>query len=76
MDTGVEGIDTALGDAAGDPRFVVELIEVPLPADAEQDRAAEVAAERLRNAPGARAFVDLPRVSGWRAALAVLARER
>lgn len=77
VDTGIEGIEKALAEAASEPRYVVELVEVALPADADQGRAAEQAAERLQDAPlGARSFVELPRVSGWQDALAVLARER
>ena len=77
VDTGIDGIDKAFATAAGEPRFVVELVEVALPAEADLDRAAEAAAVQLQLAPpGARSFVELPRVRGWRDALAVLARER
>jgi hypothetical protein len=74
VDYGMDGIEKALREAADEPRFIVELVEVPLPAEVEQRQAADDAADALQHAPlGAQAFVELPRVRGWRDALGVLA---
>ncbi len=76
VDSGIDGIEKAMAEAAREPRFAVELVEVPLPGDYDQPRAAERAVAGLQHAPrAAHVFIELPRVDGWQHALAVIARE-
>lgn len=73
-DSGAAGLPPALAAiAAGEGRVRVGLVELALPADRDQLLAARAASTALQATPeGARGFVELPRVAGWRYALAVV----
>jgi hypothetical protein len=74
LDAGIEGLDAALGTIAQDPRLRLTAIEVPIRPDADPAAAAHENVHALAALPSqAAAFVELPRVRGWRDALSLVA---
>lgn len=70
-DTGLDGLPAALDAVRAEPRLRLTMIEIALPADADQARAA---AATIAELPGdVPAHIELPRVPGWREALDRLA---
>lgn len=68
-DAGTAGLPDALTAIAADPRLVLEAIEIPLPADADQVTAARGTLAALPTEPALRCYLELPRAPGWRDAL-------
>jgi hypothetical protein len=66
-DTGVVGLPDGLAAVAAEPRLDLTMVEVALPPDGDQVTAARTA---IGVVAGVRAFIELPRVPGWRGALA------
>lgn len=74
LDTGIDGLDAALRTIAQDPRLRLTAIEVPIRPDADPAATAHENAHALAKLPPqAAAFVELPRVRGWRDALSLVA---
>ena len=70
MDTGVAGVAAAIETVEAEPRLVLAMVELPLPADTDDLlAAAKVAVESL---PDLEAYVELPRRPGWAEALALV----
>lgn len=63
LDTGLAGLPAAL-DEASDPRLTLELVEVPLPAEADQRAAAKEALDALAGVPAA-SYLEPQRGPGW-----------
>lgn len=77
MDTGAGGLAPAVAAACEDRRLRLAGVEVPLSPEAEQSAAAHRALQELARLPaGVSAYVELPRVRGWRDALALVAARR
>jgi hypothetical protein len=68
-DTGVTGLPDALAAVAVEPRIDLKMVEIALPRDTDQAGAARAAVDALGPV---RAFLELPRVAGWRDALGVV----
>lgn len=74
LDTGLRGLPEAVARSVEDRRLELTALEFPLPSDADQAAAAREALHTLhRLPPGARAYLELPRVHGWRDALSLIA---
>jgi hypothetical protein len=70
MDTGAGGVDAAIETVEAEPRLVLAMVELPLPADADDlVGAAKDAVEAL---PDLEAYVEIPRRAGWADALALV----
>ena len=70
MDTGAAGVEAAIETVEAEPRLVLAMVELPLPADTDDLLAAtKVAVEAL---PDVEAYVELPRRPGWAEALALV----
>jgi hypothetical protein len=65
-DTGVAGLAGGLAAAAAEPRLDLTMVDIALPREADQVTAARATIDVLQ---GVRAFIELPRVPGWRDAL-------
>ncbi len=77
MDTGAAGIGEAVARACEDRRLFLSAVESPLSPEAEQSAAAHEALQELGRLPaGVSAYVELPRVRGWRDALSLVAARR
>jgi hypothetical protein len=77
MDTGAAGVAEAVAGVCEDRRLVLSAVEVPLSPEADQAAAAHWALKELARLPdGVSAFVELPRVYGWRDALSLVAARR
>jgi hypothetical protein len=77
MDTGAAGVADAVARACEDRRLELTTLEVPLSPEEEQSAAAHRALRELARLPaGVAAFVELPRVRGWRDALSLIAARR
>ncbi|WP_433332850.1 hypothetical protein [Spirillospora sp. CA-294931] len=73
-DTGAEGLPAALDAARAEPRVRPSWIEIPLPQDADQARAAAVTIAALpSDLPG---YIEIRRADGWREALDRIAAAR
>ncbi len=72
-DAGVPGLPAALDAVGADERLRLEAIEIALPADADQVEAAKTTLAALPPAGDVLAYVELPRVAGWRDALDLVA---
>lgn len=73
-DTGVAGLPDALAQVAADPRLVLLAVEIAVP---QQDDLVAAVREVLPVLPaGVRCYLELPRTTGWQAALAVVAAAR
>jgi hypothetical protein len=70
FDTGVAGLPQALEAVAADDRLKLEIVEIPLPKDADLVDAARVVLAAL---PDVTSYVELPRMPGWEAALELVA---
>lgn len=70
VNTGLPGMDAAVAQAREDPRLVLDAVEIPLPAEADSLPAA--ARETVAALPDCTAYVEIPRVPGWEAALDVV----
>jgi hypothetical protein len=74
MDTGAAGVGDAVARACEDRRLFLSAVEIPLSPEAEQSAAAHQALKALGRLPaGVSAYVELPRVHGWRDALSLVA---
>ncbi|CAN5921748.1 hypothetical protein BH23ACT10_BH23ACT10_14820 [soil metagenome] len=73
-DTGLAGLPTTLAELAAAPALQLETVEIALPA-ADLVEAAHAHMPPL-TAVDARVFVELPRTSGWRDALEIVAEAR
>jgi hypothetical protein len=70
VDTGLRTVADAVADARDDDRLVLQMVEVPVPPDG--DLVAGVT-QAMAQVPGeVRLYVELPRVAGWRPAVAQL----
>jgi len=77
MDTGAAGVAEAVAGVYEDRRLDLVAVEIPLSPEAEQSAAAHRALKELGRLPdGVSAYVELPRVHGWRDALALVAARR
>jgi hypothetical protein len=77
VDTGAPGVADAVAAACEDRRLELAAVEVPLAPVMEQSAAAHRALQELARLPdGVPAFVELPRVYGWRDALSLIAARR
>lgn len=72
LDTGLAGLPLALDEVASDPRLTLELVEVPLPSEADQPAAAKEALDALADRPAA-AYLEPQRGPGWLEAIGVVA---
>jgi hypothetical protein len=72
IDTGTGGVTAAAGDARADPRLVLYSVEIPLRGDdlVDTTRRAAVALQPLED--DLAAYVEVPRLPGWRDALSAL----
>ena len=70
VDTGTDGIAEAIETVEADPRLVLAMVEVPLPADTtDLVGAAKSVVEAM---PDLEAYVEIPRRPGWEDALALV----
>jgi len=70
VDTGLRTVADAVAEARDDDRLVLQMVEVPVPPDG--DLVAGVT-QAMAQVPGeVRLYVELPRVAGWRPAVAEL----
>jgi len=78
LDTGLEGVCPAVTAVAEDRRLNLRSVEIALPAGEDPAPAARATLRALTRLPaGTEAYVELPRVHGWRDALSlVVARGR
>lgn len=72
-DTGLAGLPAALDVVTGEPRLALELVEIPLPRDAEGEALLRAARVTVGALPEVEGYVELPRRRGWEQALAVVA---
>jgi hypothetical protein len=74
MDTGVTGVPLAVSRAEQDLRIALEVVEIPLSPGADQSAAAHATLLALNTLPDhVQAYLELPRVPGWRDALSLIA---
>ncbi len=75
MDTGVAGLSDTVARAVEDRRLLLETVEIPLPTEGDLSEAAHATLHALqRTLPQeVAAFIELPRVPGWRDALSLIA---
>ena len=74
LDTGLAGLPEVVADSVEERRLELTAVEYPLPPDADQAAAARDSLATLhRLPPGALAYLELPRVHGWRDALSLIA---
>jgi hypothetical protein len=71
-DRGADGVEAALEEVAADSRLRLEAVEVPLPAGADQSKAAAEAVEAL-DGVAATVYVEPQRQEGWLEAVEVIA---
>jgi hypothetical protein len=77
MDTGAAGVAEAVAGVYEDRRLFLSAVEIPLSPEADQAAAAHRALQELARLPeGVSAYVELPRVYGWRDALSLIAARR
>jgi hypothetical protein len=77
MDTGAAGVAEAVAGVYEDRRLHLAAVEIPLSPEADQGEEAHRALRELGRLPaGVAAFVELPRVRGWRDALSLVAARR
>lgn len=77
MDTGVAGLPEAIARTVEDRRLELSLVEIPLPGGGDQAHAAHQVLHALHRLPQeVQAFVELPRLPGWRDALSLIAARR
>lgn len=75
MDTGIAGLPETVARAVEDSRLSLEAVEIPLPSEGDLSESAHATLHALqRTLPQeVAAFVEIPRVPGWRNALALVA---
>jgi hypothetical protein len=74
LDTGIPGVAEAVAQTVEERRLELTAVEFPLPPDADQAAAARESLHTLhRLPPDTRAYIELPRVHGWRDALSLIA---
>jgi hypothetical protein len=74
LDTGVDGLRAVLKLSAADPRLKLTVLDMPVPSDGDQAAAVHETVHALAKLPHqVAAFVELPRMYGWRDALSLVA---
>jgi hypothetical protein len=74
LDTGIDGLRTVLKLSAADPRLKLTVLDMPVPSDGDQAAAVHHTVHALAKLPHqVAAFVELPRMYGWRDALSLVA---
>jgi hypothetical protein len=74
LDTGVDSLRTVLKLSAVDPRLKLTVLDIPVPSDGDQAAAVHKTVHALAKLPHqVAAFVELPRMYGWRDALSLVA---
>jgi len=74
LNTGVDGLRTVLRLSAADPRLKLTVLDMPVPPDGDQAAAVHQTVHALAKLPQqVSAYVELPRMYGWRDALSLVA---
>ena len=74
LNTGVDDLRTVLRLSAADPRLRLTVLDMPVPSDGDRAAAVHQTVHALAKLPQqVSAFVELPRMYGWRDALSLVA---